>query len=123
MRFQLLITFLLSILTANASSADTWLCISEKQVAIGDKDGVVKATALDIDTEYVIDESGFRRVGEQPIDAMNCRKVNNHPYCDAKDAGVITFSINSNNIFTYQTLLSVKGWLFRVIEMGSCRPL
>ena len=110
------------------ASAAPWFCSSE-QVAIVyiDKNGVPGSEAGKSTVDYLIDDNGFKLIGDEIAILDECRWINDAPISCKKsgDKFVGWFQLNekTNAYRYYGTALRLDDTVASYVEVGRCRRL
>ncbi len=108
----------------NAAIADAYLCTAQYAAGVSEKnDEVTQAQSGEYDKQYILDERGFRAVGDDDVKLSKCRYDNGRPtFCEDPGEGWSGFfMMGSNRVFTYFVVIGGRGgFLEALVIKGKC---
>ncbi len=112
------------LLLGSPAFADTYLCIAKYAGGVTEKDDeVTQAQSGEYDMQYIVDERGFRHVGDTEVTLSKCNFINGRPaFCEDPGVGWSGFfMLPSNLVFTYFLVLGDRtGVLEAMVVKGKC---
>lgn len=104
--------------------AKAYLCTAKYAAGVTEKDDdVTQAQSGEYEKQYVLDERGFRAVGDKDVKLSECRFDNGRPtFCEGPGDGWSGFfMMGSNLVFTYFVVLGGRsGVLEAMVVKGKC---
>ncbi len=107
--------------------ADAYLCTAKYAAGVTEKnDDVTQAQSGEYDKQYIVDERGFRALGEDSGKLSKCNFIDGRPaFCEDPGVGWSGFfMLPSNLVFTHFAVIGGhSGVLEAMVVKGKCEKM